>query len=101
MATDYKIIWSPQAEQALADELSYVETHWGTKVANNFLRKINSNEQTIARDPEMYAFAPEAPDYHKCVVGKHAVIYYKFENDIVKIHSLWDPRQDPDKLNLE
>jgi hypothetical protein len=46
-------------------------------VANDFLRKINSHKKMIARDPEMFAFAPEAPKYHKCVVTKHAVMYYE------------------------
>jgi hypothetical protein len=51
----------------------------------------------IARDPEMFAFVPEAPGYHKCVVTKHTVMYYKVENNIVTIYSLWDPG----KLDLE
>jgi plasmid stabilization system protein ParE len=97
----YEIIWKEEALYQLDANIRYLEDHWSLQEIDHFLNKIEVNEQTIARDPEMFAFAPEAPDYHKCVVGKHAVIYYKFEDDIVKIHSLWDPRQDPDKLNLE
>jgi plasmid stabilization system protein ParE len=82
-------------------QVRYLEVHWNLREIDNYLNKIRANEKMIARDPEMFAFAPEAPEYHKCVVTKHAVLYYKIENKIVTIYSLWDPRQDSSKLHLE
>jgi plasmid stabilization system protein ParE len=97
----YKIIWKEEALNQLDANIRYLEAHWSLREIDNFLDEIAANEQLIARNPELFAFAPEAPQYHKCMVSKHAVIYYKVESDVVKIHSLWDPRQDPGKLHLE
>lgn len=59
MSTGYKVVWSSEAERNLASILTYLESHWSRKEANDFLTKLRQQETIISRYPLSFPLIDE------------------------------------------
>lgn len=101
MPTPYNVLWSDEALENVDSIVTYLESRWSQQEADAFIETLQEKETVLSYYPEAYPMSGKSGGYRRCVVTKQITIFYKFENEVVIIHHVFDTRQDPDKLNLE
>ena len=86
------------AEEDYAKVVNYLASEWGDKVLDSFVARFQKVISILEEDAGRYPFVNESKNARKCVVTKHNVIYFIETDDLVKIITVFDTRQDPDKL---
>ena len=74
---------------------------WSAKVKSNFIEKLDHNIDIIKLEPETFPESQKDPGLRKCVITKQTTLYYRFDSDQIKIVTIFDTRQNPDKLEKE
>ncbi len=100
MQSGYKIFWTAEALKNLRQIIKYLEENWSEKEIKSFVRKLDKRLNLIAINPKLFAKTEVKKYVRKSVLTKHTVIYYLFEDELVKILTIFDPRQHPSKLKL-
>ena len=100
MQSGYKIFWTAEALKNLRGILKYLEENWSDKEASKFISKLDKRLKLIALNPKIFSETKAKRRVHRSVLTKQSVIYYLFEDEVVKILTLFDPRQHPSKLKL-
>ena len=95
------IIISKIAERKLEELFDYLVENWSLKVKSDFIKKLDKNISLIKSQPESFAQSEKDPDLRKCVVTKQTTLYFRFDEKQIKILTLFDNRQNPDKLTTE
>jgi len=54
--------------------------------------------ELLSEDPSIYPFIDKGKNIQKCVVTKHNVLYFRKIKDIIEIITIFDTRQNPEKL---
>jgi len=100
MALD--IEWTSEAERNLTAIFDYLEQRWSSREISNFAKKLESSLQHLSKHPAIFPYYDKEKNIRRCVLSQQTTIYYQevpFENRIVII-TLFDNRQNPEKLNL-
>jgi len=93
-----EIFLTPRAEQNFVKIIEYLKSEWGPTVTNNFIDRFEQVLTLLGEDPGMFQFADRAKRIQKCIVTKHNILYFKEFKDLIKIITIFDTRQDPEKL---
>lgn len=96
-----KIKLSRQAEKKLNKLINYLEIEWSVKVKKDFIKKLDKSLDKIKQYPESFSQTDFVKGLHKCVVTKQTTIYYKYNDTETYIVTLFDNRQDPERLSKE
>ena len=96
-----KVYFSPLAEKKLSLLLDFVEREWSKKERNELLEKILSSFQRVATYPESSPKSQSFTSLHKCVLSKHTSYFYRFNSDELEIITVFDNRQNPEKIEVE
>ncbi|MEO6524479.1 MAG: type II toxin-antitoxin system RelE/ParE family toxin [Mucilaginibacter sp.] len=94
------ILLSPVAEQDYEAVLDYLFNKFGITVMTNFIDRFEKVCDLISQDPEIYPYLNKRKQIRKCVVTKHNIIYFIEFEDTIRVITVFDTRQDPDKLDL-
>ena len=92
-----KIVWSPNAENDLLKILEYFYIRNGSKT---YSVKLNSKIRKAVRLLSNHPFLGLQSDIENVrtlVEGDYA-IFYQVENELMRITTIWDCRQDPENL---
>jgi len=81
--------------------LEYLEKEWSKDSKNKFLKQLNTNIESIKKNPEAYPASFFEPELRKCVVTSQTTIFYEIQGDSIFILNLIDNRQDPEKIKKE
>ncbi len=100
MRSGYRIQWSDRAIFDLQNIIDYLLYKWTEKEVRNFVRKLDKRLELISINPRIFPKTNKRKNVRRSVLTKHTVIYYETSTDTIKIVTLFDPRQDPKKLNL-
>lgn len=92
------IVFSKNAEKSLTDLLEYLEIKWSVKVREKFILKLDKIIYLIQNDPDVFPKSQVNKKHSKCVLSKQTSIYYSYNSKQVRIISLFDTRQNPNKL---
>ena len=77
----------------------YIEVKFSLRIKSVFLEKLRKNFDYIVSSPESFPLS-EYENLRKCVVTKQTSIFYKIEGiDKIYIVSVFDTRQNPNKIN--
>jgi plasmid stabilization system protein ParE len=76
----------------------YLTAKWGMNVANNFIDRFNEVLVLLSKNPGIYIFVDRVKKMQKCPLTKHNALYFIETEDMVKIVTIFDTRQDPEKL---
>ncbi len=92
-----KVVLSSTAKLKLEELLVYLKQERSEKVKQVFienwiLKLISSHPKSC---PESRAFK----GLYKCVVTKQTTFYYRIKEEEIEVATLFDTRQDPQKLN--
>ena len=94
-----EIIFSKNAEKRLIDLLEYLESKWSLKVRNQFISKLDKSINLIQNQPEIFPKSQINKNQYRCVLSKQTTIYYKYNSKHIYVLSLFDTRQNPNKIN--
>ena len=96
-----KIVLSKRASRNLEKLLEYLETKWSKRVKDNFIKKLDKSLQILKEKPESSPKSEVIKGLYRCVITKQTTAFYKFDNNSIYVVTIFDTRQDPDKLNKE
>ncbi|MCL2727880.1 MAG: type II toxin-antitoxin system RelE/ParE family toxin [Bacteroidales bacterium] len=97
-----EIEWTSEAERNLTAIFDYLEERWSKREIKNFAKKLESDLQHLSKNPAICPYCNKEQSIRRCVLSPQTTIYYKevpLENRVVII-TLFDNRQNPDKLNF-
>jgi len=93
-----EVILTPVAIKNYDNIVTYLTRKWGTATANNFIDRFDQVQRAISRNPGIYPFEDRIKQIQKCMLTKHNVIYFKEYDEMIKILTIFDTRQNPDNL---
>ena len=71
------------------------------KGKNNFIEKLDKSIHTIQLNPESFPLSNRNQGLYKCVITKQTTLFYRFNSKNIIIVTIFDTRQNPDKLKKD
>lgn len=96
-----KVVISKTAERKLETLFDYLVKEWSVKVKKDFVEKLDSSIEIIKKQPEIFPESKKGKSLRKCVITKQTTLYYRYNSKRINVVTLFDTRQDPNKLNKE
>jgi hypothetical protein len=94
-----KIVFSTRSKSQLDSLLNYLENKFSILTKKKFISKLDKSIIIIQKDPDAFPKSDNNKAIRKCVISKQTTLYYKFNNQEIRLLSLFDTRQNPIKLN--
>lgn len=94
-----KIIFSRRSKLQFEGLVDYLEYKFSLLTKEKFISKFDSFIGLIQKDPETFPNSETNKKIRKCVISKQTTLYYNYNNQEVRLLSLFDTRQDPNKIN--
>jgi toxin YoeB len=95
-----KIIWSPRAKLDLVSILDFYFKRNGTKTYCVKLNAaIRSSIRLLEKHPEI-GVKVDVKNLRNLIQGDFS-IFYEIKSEAIEIITIWDSRQDPDKLEIK
>ena len=98
MRNKLDVIWSAESIQRTDQIIKFLNDKWTNKEIINFLEDLKSFEEIVSNFPEIYPESQIKKGYRRAVINRQTSVLYSIESKSILIHSLFDNRQDPDKL---
>ncbi len=96
-----KVIISKTASKKLDKLFNYLVINWNLNVKLNFIEKLDKSINAIKLNPESFPESHRKKGLHKCVITKQTSIFYRFDTKNIIIVTIFDTRQNPNKLNKD
>jgi plasmid stabilization system protein ParE len=93
-----KIIFSKRSKTQLEDLLDYLEYEFSFLTKSKFVDNFDRVVYIIQNDPETFVISELNKNFRKCVISKQTTLYYKFNSKEIRLLSLFDTRQNPNKI---
>lgn len=94
-----KIIWSQRAKIKLFNILDFYKTrNKSTSYSQKLYREFNQQLSLIDSQPEM-GINTDFGGIRGLII-EHFILYYEVTKEYIIVHTLWDSRQNPDKLKI-
>ena len=93
-----EIIISTRAQKNINNLFEYLELKWSEKVRKEFALKLYSVVKTIRANPESFPKSDINSNYNKFVITKQSTLYYRYNSKQVRVLSLFDTGQNPNKI---
>jgi plasmid stabilization system protein ParE len=93
-----EVILTPLAEINYEGIIEYLVDNWNTRVAENFISRFEKICELLVENPGIFPYYDKTQQIQKCVLTKHNIIYFKSTPNAIKILTIFDTRQNPDKL---
>ena len=98
-----KVFLSELAERKLLKLSEYLLDNWNLKTRDKFIEKLTEKIEQISKQPESCPQSSEFKGLYKCVVTKQTTLYYRISRELneIEIITIFDTRQNPDKLSKD
>jgi plasmid stabilization system protein ParE len=100
MKSTYRIIWTDEAYKNLQHIIDFLEKSWTEKEIRKFVRLLDKQLVLITKNPALYPYSKKSRHIHKSVLTKQITLYYRVVETDIYLVTLFDSRQNPDKLKL-
>jgi len=77
----------------------WLAENWNAQVLENFLLLYQSKVRVIAEYPCRYPIIHQPSKLRKAVLTKHNVILYREKEEQMEVVSIFDTRQDPERIS--
>ena len=95
-----KIVWSHRARIKLYEILKFfVERNNSKTYSDKLYKKLNNALKSLDKQPDL-GIKTEIDAVRGLIVGNY-IIFYECTKDKIIVHTLWDSRQNPEKLNIK
>ncbi len=98
MKGTYKLLWSDEALENLKGIIDYLENRWTKREINKFAQILDKQLRLIEKNPYLFPESNKSNGLRKSILSKQTTIYYRIVNLEIRIVTLFDNRQDPNKL---
>jgi len=98
MKNTYKLIWSDEALNNLNSIVNYLENRWSEREIKRFAQLLDKQLKLIENNPQLFAESDKSKGLRKSVLSKQTTIYYTIIDSQIRLISLFDNRQNPNKL---
>ena len=98
MKNTYKLIWSEEALLNLKSIINYLEQRWTKREINKFAKLLEKQLKLIEDNPHLFPENNKSNGLRKAVLSRQTTIYYRIINFEIHIITLFDNRQNPNKL---
>jgi plasmid stabilization system protein ParE len=98
MKSGYRLYWSKEAQNNLNSIISYLQSNWSEKEIRKFTGRLEKILELISENPKLFPPSILHPTIHRAIITKHNSLYYRMSKDDIEIITIFDNRQDPDKL---
>ena len=98
MKNTYKLSWSDEALNNLKGIINYLEFNWTNREIKKFAQLLEKQLKRIKENPLLFAESEKSNGLRRSVLSKQTTIYYRVNNNEIRIISLFDNRQNPHKL---
>ncbi|WP_396165877.1 type II toxin-antitoxin system RelE/ParE family toxin [Flavobacterium sp.] len=92
-----KLEFSERSLKEIRNTVDYLKVKWSERISDNFLKELKRNIDLIQINPELFPIS-EFEGLRKCVVSKQTSVFFIIKNNIVYIVSVFDTRQNPNKI---
>ena len=92
------VVLTPISKLDLENISDWLIEKWNIRVLDNFLDLYEAKVAIIAEYPSRYPIIHQASKLRKAVLTKHNIILYREKEEHIEIVSIFDTRQDPDKI---
>lgn len=96
-----RVIWHPQAEDALDQVANYVRKQFGAKRRNFFLQEVRQTTKMLQRSPYIGPIDPLFDNrpiaYRYVIINGLSKMVYFIEGETIYIAAFWDTRREPKK----
>lgn len=89
---------SAQAKSDINNILSYLSVTWSQKEIDNFLKKLETFYKIISFNPQVFGYFDKRKNIRKYTLTKQNIIYYRNRKSEIEIITVFDGRQNPEKL---
>jgi len=96
-----EVIITKTAQKKLNTLFNYLLENWNSKVKSDFINKLDKNIDLIKQYPESFPSSKKRTGLHKCVITKQVTLFYRFNPKNIIVTTIFDTRQNPDKLNKD
>ncbi len=100
MNSGYKLLWTSKSIDDLKNIIDYLEKQWTEKEIKKFIKILDNRLELIKTNPKLFPQTYKRKNVRKSVLTKQIVLYYKTENETIIILTLFDTRQNPQKLKI-
>ena len=98
MKNTYKLIWSDEALNNLRGIIDYFENRWTERQIKKFAQLLDKQLKLIEDNPYLFSQTVISDGLRKAVLSSQTTIYYRITDNEVRIITLFDNRQNPNKL---
>lgn len=95
------IILSKIAAKNLEKILDYLDAEWSEKVKVDFILTLDKSLFQACKHPLSYEKSQLKQGLHRCVVNKQITLYYTFDTKSIYVVTIFDTRQNPEKLKFK
>ena len=99
MRNRLEVFWSIESVNTTDQIIDYLNSEWSEREVNNFLEALKAFEEIVSLFPEIYPDSQIKKGYRRAVIVKQVSVLYSVENDRILEHTVFDNRQDPEKIN--
>nr|NQU91434.1 type II toxin-antitoxin system RelE/ParE family toxin [Bacteroidota bacterium] len=99
MKNTYKLIWSDEALNNLRAIIDYLEYRWTNKEIKKFSQLLVHQLYLIEQNPFLYPLSDRSNGLRKSVLSRQTTIYYQIIGNEIHIITLFDNRQNPNKIS--
>jgi plasmid stabilization system protein ParE len=89
---------SVSAQKKIVAIFDYLDARWSERIRINFAKKLHTTFDVISSHPESFPKSEIQKSVYKCVLTKQTTIFYRFNSKKITIVSIFDTRQDPNKI---
>lgn len=93
-----KIVWSKRALSDLDEIICYLQENWTEKEIRKFSQKLDHLLDILQSQPFLFPESGVICNTYRAVLSKHISIYYQVGKNEIHLITLFDNRQDPEKL---
>jgi len=93
-----EVILTPIALSDFDSVVDYLTYKWGLKVTNDFIERFEKVYLILSEDPGRFPFFDKPKQIQKCLLTKHNILLFQERDQIITILTVFDTRQDPEKL---
>jgi plasmid stabilization system protein ParE len=93
------VVLTLNAKADLESISAWLAEKWNLRVLGNFLSLYEAKVVVISEFPSRYPVIHPSSKLRKAVLTKHNIILYREKEEYVEIVSIFDTRQDPEKIN--
>ena len=92
--------WRPQAEEDLREQVAWLEANRGQAAATHFLEQVAKTLTHLSSGLIAYRIIDAERGIRRCPINKYIALYHRLLGNEIELLTLFDTRQDPDKLRL-